>query len=722
MPDEIIVLGEQYYILATSQLTDDRTRVLKHNETFAVFDRFGDIRPIGPGVQGLYHRGTRFLSRLTLLIGDRRPALLSSTVKEGNAVLAADLSNPDVREAGAVVLPRGTVHLFGATFLWQGVCYRSLRLRNYGQTPLELRLGVRLEADFADVFEVRGQQRRRRGRRLADRVEDGGVVLAYEGLDGVERRTRVAAAPPPDTLTPGEMTFTARLAPREEQAITLTIACETGDDRPAPEACDAALAALSGALADLRAHDCAIVTGNAQFNDWVNRSAADLHLMVTQRAGVLFPYAGVPWFSCPFGRDAIITALEYLWVNPRIARGVLAFLGETQATEVAPAQDAQPGKILHEMREGEMAALGEHPFRRYYGSVDATPLYVILAGAYYERTADLELVREIWPAVERALRWIDEYGDVDGDGFVEYARKGRRGLVQQGWKDSPDSVFHDDGGLAEPPIALCEVQGYVYAARERAAALADALGHAVRAADLRRQARALQEHFEHAFWSEELGTYVIALDGEKRPCRVRTSNAGHCLWAGVASPARAAAVADELLGPAGFSGWGIRTVTAGEARYNPMSYHDGSVWPHDNALCAQGFARYGFKEHAARVFSGLFDAALFLDQRRLPELFCGFKRREGEGPTLYPVACAPQSWASGAAFLLLQALLGLELDAPARRLTLRRPLLPASLPEVELRGLRLGAASVDLALTRHRDSVGVNVLRREGELEIVTVK
>jgi glycogen debranching enzyme len=715
--NDLIRLTDEFYILATSSMGED-TRVLKHGESFGVFDRYGDIQQTGLGEQGIYHEGTRFLSHFVFRLGTVRPFLLSSTIKRDNLLLTVDLTNPDIYLNGTILLRRGDLHIFRSKFLWQSICYERLGIFNYGLFPVEITFSVEFDSDFADIFEVRGLKREKRGSRLKDEIRANSTALVYQGLDGVIRRTRIGFSPRPERLTASDATFKQVVAPKEQEVFSFTFGFQLGYQAgPSPLSPATAFQKAEQLLDSYRAEECQVNTSNNEFNGWLDRSLADLHMMLTSTSHGLYPYAGVPWFSTVFGRDGIITALEVLWINPQVAKGVLSYLAETQATEVIPEKDAEPGKILHETRRGEMAALNEIPFDRYYGSTDATPLFVMLAGAYYERTRDLEFIKSIWPQIELALEWTQRYGDLDGDGFVETLRRSSHGLVQQGWKDSWDSVSHEDGTIAQAPIALCEVQAYVYAARQAAAHLAAILGQVDKARELFDRAELLKERFNESFWCDDLSTYAIALDHEKRPCRVRASNAGHCLFAGIATDVYAKRVVETLFKDDSFSGWGIRTLATKEVRYNPMSYHNGSVWPHDNALIAAGLARYGFKDLANKILAGLFDASLFLDLRRLPELFCGFTRRQGEGPTLYPVACAPQSWAGAAVFLLLQACLGLSVDATESKVYFTSPLLPEFVDEIRIKNLRVGESFLDLVVDRSFRGVGVE--RREGHANIV---
>ena len=716
--DEVRV-SQQYYIAAKSSPADERTRVLKYGPMFALFDSSGDIRHQGMREQGVYFNGTRHLSEFLLQLWNENPLLLSSNIEPNNFLFTADLANLDVSRGESVAIHRGTLHLLRSRFLWHNVAYEEFRFVNFGMEALSVPLNLCFAADFADIFEVRGMTREHTGGMLDGEASSHELVLACAGLDGIVRRTRIQTSLAAQYDGRAKMQFQLELRPKQEFTFSLSIICEAANDRtellPYGKAIRHAETETKGAIYAVPT----ISSSNSRFNDWMARSLADVEMMTIGNPETNYPYAGVPWFSTVFGRDGIITALQMLWVQPSLAKGVLEFLAGTQAIEEDPANEAEPGKILHEMRHGEMANLNEIPFARYYGTVDATPLFVMLAGAYYDRTGDRALIQQIWPNIQAALDWIDHYGDRDGDGFVEYAARGNRGLVQQGWKDSNDSIFHADGSLAEPPIALCEVQGYVYAAKLAAASLSSMLGDEHTSKALRSQAADLREKFDRAFWCQHLNVYALALDGRNKPCGVRASNTGHALLTRIAKPDRAKAVAHALFADDFYSGWGIRTLATGEARYNPLSYHNGSVWPHDNALIAAGLAHYGYKPLAGKILLALMDASNFLELHRMPELFCGLERRKGEGPTLYPVACAPQAWAAGAFFLLIESCLGLTIQGSANRVIFNRPALPEGIPQLSIRGLRVGDASVDLLFERQMDTVRVQVLEKQGEVEVV---
>jgi glycogen debranching enzyme len=421
-----------------------------------------------------------------------------------------------------------------------------------------------------------------------------------------------------------------------------------------------------------------------------------------------------------FGRDGILTAFETLTFSPSLAAGTLRALAALQGRIHDPIRDEEAGKILHEMRAGEMAATGEVPFGRYYGSVDSTPLFLCLLGAYADRTADLALVNELWPAATAAMEWIER--SLDARGYLTYERRTPKGLVNQGWKDSHDSISHADGRLAEPPIALSEVQGYVYGARTALASLSQRLGRAAEAESWTARAATLCESFERDFWMAEENCYALALDRDGQPCRVVSTNAGHCLASGIATRERAAEVVARLMRDDCFCGWGVRTLSAGARRFNPISYHNGSVWPHDNAILAAGFARYGFGRRAADIMDGLFAASVRLDERRLPELFCGFSRSQCADPVPYPVACRPQAWAAGSVFLLLRAVLGLNVDAWKRRVTFSAAVLPDGIDYIDIRGLRVNDASLDLRIRRGGRAASVEVLERSGEIDVIVRK
>jgi glycogen debranching enzyme len=720
--DSSIETPEPFSVSTSVSLQERRYRTIKNGDIFGVFDHGGDILAEVGGTDGLYHQDTRHLSRFDLTLAGRRPLLLSSALGMDNVMLTSDLSNSSALDLGANALDQGVIHVQRSLFLGDGMCHGRLAVRNFAFAHHQVQLELRFEADFADLFEVRGMRREQRGRMLPAVLANNAVTLSYQGLDGVIRATRLAFEPAPQKITASSAVFDLHLPPHGQTTIFFSVACVPQAAAPHHPR-KAFLDAYVGTKRRLRASTARaakISSRHEEFDETMRRSANDLRMLVTEKPTGPYPYAGIPWFSTAFGRDALITAMLMLAVDPTLASGVLRYLAQEQATEFDPASEAEPGKILHEMRGGEMAALREVPFRRYYGSVDSTPLFVMLAGAYLDRTGDLATVQALWPQIDLALGWMDRRADADG--FVSYQRSTEDGLSNQGWKDSYDAVSHADGTLARGAISLCEVQGYVYAARVAGAVIAARIGLDEQAAALRAKAADLKQAFEARFWCERLSTYALALDGDGQQCQVRSSNAGHLLMAGIISQERARQVVEGLMDAGQFTGWGIRTLAAGEARYNPMSYHNGSVWPHDNAMIALGMARMGLRAETTRLFEAIYASSRATDLNRLPELFCGFPRRPRQGPTSYPVACTPQAWAAASLPAFVQACLGLSFDPAARAVRFDSPQLPAFLDNLTLHNLSVRGASVSVQVTRTPGEVSISVVGRNGpgHVQVVT--
>jgi glycogen debranching enzyme len=694
-------------------------RVLNHSNTFGVFNTQGDIGTRrNESLQGIYHKGTRFINKLQLRLNGRCALLLGSTIKEQNEMLAVDLTNPQMTDSAGNVIPHGRIHLLRSKFIRDGGCYEEITLANYHNGRVCLELSIQLDTDFKDIFELRGAKREACGSISLD-----GPHLTYTGLDGVKRWLEVESHPPNESDDSRLLICRIALGPDEKFTMQYALKFHIEHD-VSPSSFEAARLQLIDDMAYHKEVMAEVRASNEQFTHWLNRSRTDLiSLLAKTEEGYRYPYAGVPWFNTAFGRDGILTAYETLWLAPAISRDVLLFLAANQAVATDPARDAEPGKILHEMRDGEMANTDEIPFRIYYGTIDATPLFVVLAGAYYQRTNDLKTIEKLWPHIERAINWIDEYGDTDKDGFVEYAQKAHNGLNNQGWKDSDDCISHISGELAEPPIALCEVQAYVYDAKQNGALMAVALGKPELAASLQAQADTLKERFNATFWDEELQCFALALDRHKKPCRVKTSNAGQCLLSGIVDKTKAAGLAKTLLSDVMYSGWGIRTLASDAALYNPMSYHNGSVWPHDVALIAAGLARYGFRNEVIKIMTGLFDASLFIEFQRLPELFCGFSRRQGEGPTDYPVACSPQAWSVASVFMLLQACLNMKIDATKQVITFENPQLPEYLDYVLINDLSIGTQrDISIEIYRYATDVGIHITGKPDDWQVIICK
>jgi glycogen debranching enzyme len=635
-----------------------------------------------------------------------------------------DLTNPDLYEGDAIMVPQQTLNIRRIRAI-NGRLFERVRVKNYNGHAISLDLAFSLAADFADIFEVRGMVREEHGELEAPVVNDRVVDLAHLGRDGVRRLTRIEFATTPDRIDEEDdgtvtATFRLHLGPYQTRMLGLTVDPITDGVEPAPLEFDVAVHDLRRSYEDWERDSTQVVTDNELFDQLLERSIRDVRALSTRTAdGHLMLAAGIPWYVTLFGRDALIAAHQLLSVNPTLARDTLELLAHHQGRREDPWRDEEPGKILHEIRHGELAGAGDIPHTPYFGSIDATPWFLILYGAHLRWTGDLDVARALLPNAEAALGWIDEYGDRDGDGFVEYQTRSPGGIRNQGWKDSHDAIVHADGRMAETPIALAEVQAYVYLAKLRMADVYEALGQEQRAEFLRGQAHELRRRFNDAFWMDDEQYFAGALDRDKRQVRTVMSNPGHALYCDIADPDKARAMAKRLLAPDMFSGWGVRTMSKSAAGYNPMSYHNGSVWPHDNALIAAGLKRYGFVRSTNRVATALFDAAIHADYLRLPELFCGFTRRSPNRPVSYPVACSPQAWAAGAPFLMLQAMLGISARAERNLLTVNEPHLPSWLHTVELRNLRVGSSRITLLFRREGEITSFSLLQRDGDVRVV---
>ncbi|MEA1672630.1 amylo-alpha-1,6-glucosidase [Nitrospirillum sp. BR 11163] len=694
-----------------------RLFALKHGDCFVVADAHGDIQGQG---DGLFVDDTRILSRYQLRIGDKEPSLLGASLSEDNILFTANSTNVPMPAPGGGMTLWGVIHIERTRILWQNRLYERVTLSNFGGSDIVVPLTFNFAADFRDMFEVRGSTRQLRGRTHEAQLSGDGVTLSYEGLDQVTRQSTLSFSQAPDRLQGDRAVFNINLPKRGCHVLYIEVGTER-TDTPSRVRFRAAAVRARLEMRTKRRRGASVYSSGRVFNDWLARAQADTALLTTELSTGPYPYAGIPWFSTAFGRDGIISALQMMWLNPRLARGVLAFLATHQATETAPFSDAQPGKILHETRKGEMAVLRELPFGRYYGSVDTTPLYIYLASVYADRTGDMAFIDQLWPSLCAAASWMEGAGDQNGDGFVDYQRAEESGLANQGWKDSFDSIQHADGSLPEGPVALVEVQGYVYAAYCGLARLAKRRGEDAQAAYWQHRAEALRQAVETHFWMEDMGFYALALDGKGKPCRVRASNVGHLLFVGLPSPERAHRVADQLLAGAFHTGWGIRTLADTEVCFNPMSYHNGSVWPHDTAICAAGLARYGVRGGVVKLMSDTFEAAVRFGMR-LPELFCGFPREQGETPIAYPVACVPQAWAAGSVFMLLQACLGIEIDGWRGEIHVNRPKLPIGIDQLTVRRVTVGEHTVDLFFQRMGGQVIASISDHEEGLVPLIVR
>lgn len=693
------------------------TIVIKELGVFLITNLDGNVPAGNIDGLGLYYSDTRFLSTYQLNLEGITPVYLLSTGEQRFSQVQ-ELTNPDLVSASGAQVPRQVVRIQRQRVIGPDL-WEEISLTNYHVTPLTLELTFDFDADFKDMFEVRGLVVGRSGTFFPPEWHDHTLTFRYRGVDGEERRTEITFDPPPTTRSERRAAYQLTL-PAREAGPKLRV-CVRIFPGPKSRASDPAVSGLIAART--KTYDAwykkqvAISTENIAFAEAVRRARFDLRLLTSQHDQQTYPSAGVPWYVALFGRDSLITALEFGWF-PEIAASVLRLLAKYQGATVDNWRDEQPGRILHEFRSGQLTRAKLVPYSPYYGTVDATLLFIIALDRYYRTSGDLGLVMELQNALEKALDWMEKYGDLDGDGFIEYQTHSPNGLQNQGWKDSWDAIVNADGSLVEPPTALVEVQGYAYAARLAAARLYRALGNGKQAAQNDYLAEWLRDHFDHAFWMPDKGCYCLALDKKKRQAQVISSNAGQVLWSGIALPERARQVAQRLMQPDMFSGWGIRTLSADEVRFNPMGYHLGTVWPHDNALIARGFKRYGEDEKLDRLSNGLIDVVRTMPDLRLPELICGHDRAADETPVRYPIACSPQAWAAGALESLVQTFLGIQISAPEKTLSVAQPRLPAWLDQLGVSNVPVGKGAVDLSFRRVGDHTFTEIVDVRGDVRV----
>lgn len=643
--------------------------------------------------------------------------MLSSAADE-NYISTIRLTNPHMEEDGKLILWRESVEIERTRFIYEGALYETFKLTSYYPKAIQFDFSVLLDADFTDMFVIRGFQHGKLGSKTGERSASGERVISYLGADELLRETKVKWDTQESRISEtGEVHFDVELKHQESVEIAFFIAPMIDGNEPLQHEPKEAMNKLRASYASWNASSTSISSDMPLFNKLYHRGVQDLRVLLTDLGYGQFPVAGLPWYSVPFGRDSLIAALQMLSLNPQIAKGTLLTMAAYQGQKEDEWRDEQPGKVMHEIRYGELAATNQVPFTPYYGTIDATPLFLLLTAEYYHWTGDLDFVSSLMPHLNAALNWIKEYGDYDKDSFVEYYQKSSKGIANQGWKDSADSVIHSNGDYAEAPIALVEVQGYVYQALTRLAPIFKSLGHEEQAEVMEKDAAQLRTRFEEDFWMDDEQFYAIALDKDKKRVDSVTSNAGHILMSGIASPERAKAVAARLVAPDLFGGYGIRTMSTAATGYNPMSYHDGSVWPHDNSLCLLGLSQSGFTEEAITVMQGLLNAADQFEYYRLPELYCGYGDQLG-APVPYPVACSPQAWAAGTPLTFVQALLGLQPNALTRQITIK-PALLNGMNDLKVEQLQIGNGTLSLRVSRVDNEPKLEILSNQTGYELV---
>lgn len=687
-------------------------RVIKEGELFFLTDLNGDIAGNDDAGHGLYTKDTRFLSRMELYVDGEKPALLASDADKSHFV---SIRLMKVRK------DEGAIEIVRERYIYDGILYERVSLTNFFPQSAKFDLSAGFDADFQDMFIVRKYRSGVVGEIVGRDNGPLGMSIRYKGKDDIPRETHIAwdgqnAKAGPDGL----IHFTVDLKPKETKRICFTVTPVLNGRKSEALPFEDGLRLLEQSY-ELWDRDTTSVTSNmASFNELYRRGVQDLRMLMTDVGYGDIPVAGLPWFAVPFGRDSLITSMFMLPLNPDIVKGTLRTLAAYQGTKIDVWRDEEPGKIMHEIRFGELVSTNQSPFSPYYGTVDSTPLFLAVIGEYVRWTGDLALVEELKPNMIRALSWIDRYAEGAEAGFLTYRQEAEKGFPNQGWKDSSNSIVHETGEYAASPIALSEVQGYVYQAKKSLSAIFAKMGDNELADSLEKEASALRAKFEEAFWMEDERFYAVALDKDRRQVRSVTSNPGHLLMTGLPDASRAELVAQRLTEKDMFNGYGIRTMSTEATGYYPMSYHNGSVWPHDNAMILLGFSRLGMKREAGRLISGLLEASRSFEYQRLPELFCGYGDELGS-PVSYPTTCSPQAWAAAVSIVFVQAMLGIHPDVPERKIVLQ-PLLPEGFNELAVTHMSIGNGFLSLKLNRtpeSGDTVRVEVIENTTGCELI---
>jgi glycogen debranching enzyme len=702
-----------------------RAVVSKAGDVFFLSERNGELPADNQDGFGLYYHDCRYLDGYRIRFSGTPPNVLVSAANRGS-IAEFELTNEQLQVPDAKSIPVQTfgVHIQRVIDGDRLTVHDLITIDNYDVQSHELPLSFDFESHFEDLFEIRGLHPKKIGRENKPEWRDGVLVLSYSGADGVLRRTEVHFEPTPTKSSGNSAEYHLKLNAGQREQLNISFEIVETRERPA-------IGKRFRSKPDEVAHGidrashhwlagCAEVQSNSvQLTRVMQRSLLDLGILRSELDGYHYFAAGLPWYGALFGRDSIISALQTLAYAPTIAEETIRLLAKYQGTKNDDWRDEEPGKILHELRRGELANLNEIPQTPYYGAVDSTPLFLILVGEHANWTGDLGLFKDIRQHVDRALHWMDHGGAHPNGKYLSYASKSSKGLGNQGWKDSGDSVMNSDGSLATPPIALVEVQGYVYRAKRLIADLYGRAGENQIADRLRGQAAELKRAFNRDFWVESKNFYAIALQKDNRPAAVISSNPGQALWSGIIDDNKAEAVVDHLAAEDMFSGWGIRTLSHKERRYNPIGYHLGTVWPHDNSIIAAGLRRYGFNKQALQILESIVSAGQHFEHARLPEVFGGFSQRDFSIPVRYPVACHPQAWAAGSVPFMMSSLLGLSANAFNNHLRVVHPVLPSFVNELDFRRIKIGDSTIDLHFERVRDAeVHVDVVNRNGSIQV----